>query len=163
MNIQFNATARQAEIDAEFDRLQKESEQLRTAIEREKLILGLIELGKIGAWIDISTAHETCIHGELTAKEKEKDGYDIQKKFGLTGYHERIDTDIDEIGRVAFTANDGTTELGFYADVNNLNYDAVKNFLDRYKIKIKTDALKWKLTQKEKEVNELRETIAKFQ
>lgn len=137
---QTNATDRKKEIETQIDFLQDELNCLENDVKMETMEKGLKASGLAHAKFEVDDFNDHHIGGELTAKPR--DGYDIQKLFGMHDYHERLDVIYKGVGEVSIAANDGVLSIDMRPEDNPPAYDSVlnipkvKEFLSSYGIEL---------------------------
>lgn len=102
------ALRRRQEIDRQINALYTEKQALDESANNENGINGLMKMGERGATFRLVKLNNQCITGIIV--DADGDGYELQKEFGVEGYHSGLNFDVDNF-RFSFTANDGELEL----------------------------------------------------
>ncbi len=157
---------KRARLEAIVEECHAQMSAMNEAVELETVKNGLSLCGAKGAWLDAKTCHEQCVAGELTASDKENDGYDLQKHFWPDGsYHEALYVEVVGLGRIGVTANDGTLAMSVIYENNSpaffaINFHKAKQWLADLGITIKAGPLKFELGVAEKRVAKLTSAIS---
>jgi hypothetical protein len=141
-------------------RLRREIKQRENAIHAlendakiERMALGLRRCARAGVAFSFQQVNKACVSGRLV----KLDGYDIQRMFGMDGYHDIFVAKLKGFD-ISVSANDGLVEIhvswGGFKDGDELKayLDQVRDLFRPYGVKMTADQARTKVDQLTREL-----------